>query len=284
MHVATILEDRPQNSPTGALNNFSLRTTTRFPMTRIVDFPHFVFVLTLVVLWLSAKIGAGVRKRLGFLQETERHNLEIVLAATLTLLGLIIGFGFSMVVSRYDQRKNYEAEEANAIGTEYVRAGLLPAADATKVQEALRKYLDERVVFYRSQDANELRQTAVRTSQLQASLWSLVEAVAVKQPTPTVALVVSGMNDVLNSQAYTQAAWWNRLPFAAWCLVVAIAIFCNLLVGYTSQGRTQGLLWILPLTVAISFFLIADIDSPRNGLIRVAPQNLISLAQSMHSQ
>src|SRR5215472_1223291 len=213
-------------------------------MTNIVDFPLFVFALTLVTLWISAQIGASVRKRLRPLDEIERRDVEVILAATLTLLGLIIGFGFSMVVSRYDQRKNYEAEEANAIGTEYARAGLLPAADAARVREALKNYLDQRVLFYGFADARQLGHVAQRTAQLQNDLWSLVEAAAGRQPTATVALVVSGMNDVLNSQAYTQAAWWNRLPVAAWCLVTAIAIFCNLLVGYTAVWKSTAFLLI----------------------------------------
>ena len=70
---------------------------------------------------------------------SEREDFGVVQAATLTLLGLIIGFSFSMAIGRYDQRKNYEEAEANAIGTEYVRAGLLPAADATKVRAQLTK-------------------------------------------------------------------------------------------------------------------------------------------------
>ena len=74
------------------------------------------------------------------------------MAATLTLLGLIIGFSFSMAISRYDQRKNYEEAEANAIGTEYVRADLLPAADAERMHGLLRNYLDQRVLFYQTRD------------------------------------------------------------------------------------------------------------------------------------
>jgi hypothetical protein len=253
-------------------------------MTNLVDFPLFVFALTLVTLWLSAQIGALVRKRLRPLEETERRDVEIVMAGTLTLLGLIIGFGFSMAVSRYDQRKNYEAEEANAIGTEYVRAGLLPAAEAATVREVLKNYLDQRMLFYKSSDEHQLGRVALRTAQLQSDLWSVVQATAAKQPTPTVALAVSGMNDVLNLQSYTQAAWWNRLPVSAWFLVLAIAIFCNLLVGYTAEWRGQALLLVLPLAVSISFFLIADIDSPRHGLIHVVPQNLISLSQSLRAQ
>ena len=74
--------------------------------------------------------------------------LALSWTATLTLLALIIGFTFSMALNRYDQRKIYEEEEANAIGTEYLRAELLPAADAAKVRTLLLNYLDQRVLFY----------------------------------------------------------------------------------------------------------------------------------------
>src|SRR5215469_8945433 len=119
-------------------------------MTHLVDSPLLVFALALVVLWLSAQIGVFVRARFRTLDESQWRDFGVVLAATLTLLGLILGFGFSMVVSRYDQRKNYEAEEANAIGTEYVRAGLLPATDATTTRMLLRSYLDQRILLYHS--------------------------------------------------------------------------------------------------------------------------------------
>ena len=111
-------------------------------------------------------------------------------------------------------------------------------------------------------------------------VWKATSRPANAQPNPVVALAVAGMNDVLNSQGYTQFAWWNRIPIPAWGLMAAIAIFCNVLIGYGARTR-ESLLLVLPLAVAISFFLIADIDSPRRGLIRVEPQNLISLAQSL---
>jgi hypothetical protein len=186
-----------------------------------------------------------------------------------------------MAVSRYDQRKNYEEAEANAIGTEYVRADLLPTAEATKVRKLLRGYLDQRVLFYTTRDAQHLRQIDTNTTQLQNELWSTVEVGAGAQPTPTIALAVSGMNDVLNSQGYTQAAWWNRIPVAAWGLMAAIAIGCNLLVGYGAHRTNGRLFLVLPLAVSVSFFLIADIDTPRAGVIRVQPQNLISLSLTL---
>jgi hypothetical protein len=119
------------------------------------------------------------------------------------------------------------------------------------------------------------------TSQLQQQMWSVVQSATTAKPSPVTALVASGMNDVLNSQGYTQAAWWNRIPTAAWSLMVAIAICCNLLMGYGVRQKRIGLIMTLPFVLSIAFFLISDIDSPRNGVIRVLPQNLITLSQSL---
>jgi hypothetical protein len=129
------------------------------------DYPSLLFVLCLGLLWLSAWLGNSVLRSRKTLDEDSRADFGVLLTATLSLLGLIIGFSFLMAINRYDQRKACEEAEANAMGTEYSRAGLLPA---------------------------------------------------VNQPTPLVALAVAGMNDVLNTQGYTQAAWWNRIPPAAW--------------------------------------------------------------------
>jgi hypothetical protein len=186
-----------------------------------------------------------------------------------------------MAVGRYDQRKNYEEEEANAIGTEYVRADLLPPAAAANVRPLLTSYLAQRINKYKSRDSQQLRQIGLETTRLQNRMWSVVSAAGQAQPTPVTALAVSGMNDVLNSQGYAQAAGRNRVPFEAWALLAAISIFCNLMIGYGAQGRGPFLLLILPVVLSISFFLIADIDSPRRGLIRIRPLNLESLAESL---
>jgi hypothetical protein len=218
------------------------------------------------------------------MKEDERPDLDVVISASLTLLSLIIGFSFSMAVSRYDQRKNYEEEEANAIGTEYVRADLLPASDGTKVRQLLTRYLDERLLFYTSRDLSQLGRIEAETARLQGEMWSIVQSAALARPTPPTTLTVSGMNDVLNTQGYTQAAWSNRIPVGAWRLMVALAVTCCLLIGYRARRWGLHLLAVMPIVVSVAFFLIAEIDSPRLGLIQVPPQNLISLSQSLHKQ
>jgi hypothetical protein len=255
-----------------------------FRMRGILDNPLVVFALSLLAMLISALIGVFFRVKVVPVAEDQRQDFGIVIPATLTLLGLIIGFSFSMATGRYDQRKNDEEAEANAIGTEYLRADLLSTPDAAKVRELLKNYLDQRVQFYETRDEQQLERIVAQTEKLQSELWSVVQAAAAKQPTYPVGLAVSGMNDVLNSEGYTQAAWWYRLPDAAWVLMAAIAIFSTLLIGYSSHRKGITVFVVLPVAVSIAFFLIADIESPRHGLIRVVPQNLISLAQSLRGQ
>ena len=251
---------------------------------QLMDFPLLVLALSLLFMFLSAHIGDQLRKRLFPLQDDERDDFGVVLGATLTLLGLLIGFSFSMAVSRYDQRKNYEEAEANAIGTEYVRADLLPPSAGTRVRELLQKYTDQRVLFYTSRNPLTLGKINADTANLQNELWSAVGKGAAAQPNAVAALAVSGMNDVLNSQGYTQAAWWNRIPIAAWALMFVIAICCNLLIGYGARRTDWRIFLILPIAASIAFFLISDIDSPRGGTIHVLPQNLEGLSQSIRAQ
>jgi hypothetical protein len=248
----------------------------------MLQYPRIFFLFSFLLLWVSAQFGAFLRQRRP-LKEDERDDFNVVEAATLTLLGLIIGFSFSMATTRYDLRKNYEEAEANAIGTEYFRAGLLPAEDAAKVQAQLVKYIQLRLRFYRTRNHSELQQINADTGRLQSEMWTGVQVPAMARATPVIALVVAGMNDVLNSQGYTQAAWWNRIPKAAWILMITIAVCCNLLVGYGARnaGLKSGLLVVLPLVIAVAFLLISDIDSPRSGFIHVVPQNLESLQKSL---
>jgi hypothetical protein len=250
-------------------------------MTFVAHHPGFVFVLSFLGLWGAACLGALLKQRKR-LDEEARQDFNIILAATLTLLGLLIGFSFSMAISRYDQRKTYEEAEANAIGTEYLRADLLSADAAVRVRTLLKKYTELRVRFYTA-DKDAIGPINAETAKLQAELWTAVLPPPSAPPAPppgaTAALVLAGMNDVLNAQGYTQASWWNRIPVSAGALMVVIALCCNLLIGYGLRSVTHRskLLLILPLVVAIAFMLIDDIDTPRHGLIRVPPLNLTAL-------
>jgi hypothetical protein len=247
----------------------------------LMDYPRLFLVISVLVLWAATHFGALLAKKWRPLKDDEREDFSLIMSASLTLLGLIIGFSFSMAVSRYDQRKNYEEAEANAIGTEYVRADLLGSTAAENVKTLLRNYLQLRIRYYEEWDDRKVPAIDKQTEQVQNQLWSSVQSVAATQQNPLVALAVAGMNDVLNSQGYTQAAWWNRIPTAAWALMAVIAVCCCAMVGYNAHEKKTILFGILPVVLSIALFLVADIDSPRHGTITVLPHNLIALNGTM---
>lgn len=254
-------------------------------MHSIADSPVLVFGISFCGLWLLARIGAALRTSLKDSEQSRIDNARMILSAVLTLLSLIIGFSYSMAVSRYDQRKNYEELEANTIGAEYLRAGLLPPDGAARVQALLRSYLEQRILAYSVRDEQTIRQVRLRTSRLQDELWQMVQAASAK-PSPNTSLVAYGMNAVLDAQGYARAAARNRIPRAAWMLLITIAGCCALLVGYCMEKpQTRSILFLtLPFIISASFFLIADIDTPNGGIIRVAPQNLSNLSDSLRAR
>jgi hypothetical protein len=189
-----------------------------------------------------------------------------------------------MAIDRHDQREALEEAEANAIGTEYLRADLLPPKASLATKDLLMQYLDQRILFYSKQDQEKIHDIHLKTDRLQNALWQEILPIARSNQTATIALTVSGMNDVLNSQGYVQASWWNRIPSTAWTLMTAIAICANLLVGFGARNfkKNIALFMIFPFVIAVSFFLIADIDSPRGGVIRIEARNLITLKNALN--
>jgi hypothetical protein len=253
-------------------------------MANLLRQPFFLLIVAFCALWAAAHIGLTFRKKHHGLTDEDTQDFTFIVGATLTLLGLIIGFTFSMAVSRYDQRMNFEEQEANAIGTEYLRVDALPPANAAKIRSLLKEYLESRIQYYASRNAEAVADSSAATMRLQNQLWAAAVAPVQAQPTSVTALVLTGMNDVLNAQGYAQAAWWNRIPAAAWILLITISVFCNLLIGYGVRLKSELLFLILPIVLSISFFLIADIDSPRRGVIHIRAQNLESLAESLKAQ
>jgi hypothetical protein len=247
----------------------------------MIALPTPILVMTFAVLCVAAWLGATRFEKLRAEAGALREEFGVIQSATLTLLGLIVGFTFSMALDRYEQRKDYEAAEANAILTAYQRADLLPAADGAKVRALLRSYLEQRVRYFSTRNPYALDESNAATAKLQGELWAVVTGPALANPNSVTALVASGVNDVVNAQGDTHAAWSNHIPGTAWMMMGAIAIFSTLLVGIGLRHASgfSHMLAVLPLVIAIAFFLIADIESPRLGIIRVMPDNLVGLAE-----
>jgi hypothetical protein len=255
-------------------------------MPNITDVPLLLFAIALVGMWGSIRIGGSFSTRLGTLREDVRKELDTVTASALTLLAFLIGFTSSMAIGRYNERKMFEEAEANAIRTEYFRADLMPVADGAKVRALLRDYLEQRIRFYLTGNAQELRQINARTARLETELWSVVVVSGTVRQGALVALTVSGVNEVLNSRGNAMAARQNRIPLESWGLLAAIAFICALMLGFGARHAKgeRVLMSVMPLVVSIAFLLIADVDSPSRGVIRVNPENLAALSGSLSAQ
>ena len=135
-------------------------------MWELLHYPLFVLVASFVLQCLAAYVGLLIRAREPSRSADPSSHIDITLGAALTLLALTIAFTLSMAVSRYDLRKNYEEAEANAIGTEYVRADLLPSDGASKVRALLTRYIDRRIQFYSTPEKLEIGQIDADVAQL----------------------------------------------------------------------------------------------------------------------
>jgi hypothetical protein len=236
----------------------------------------------MLVVLISVEAGFRVgRIRARRAHETETPVGEMV-AATLGLLAFILGFTFGLAATRFDTKRQLVVDEANALGTAYLRAEMLPER-RDEIRTLLREYVDVRI------DAaipGRLAEGARRSEVLQNRLWQLTVPIALKNPNSIiVGLFVQALNDVidLHTKRLT-AAVRNRIPFAIWAALYGISIFSFAAMGYHSglTGTTRSLVIIaVAFTFTVVIVLIADLDRGQEGVLKVSQQALIDLRQSM---
>jgi hypothetical protein len=236
----------------------------------------------ILVVLLSIESGYRIgRFRAGRVHETETPVGEMV-AATLGLLAFILGFTFGLAATRYDAKRQLLVDEANAVGTTYLRAEMLPER-RDEIRVLLREYVDVRM---EAAVPGKLAESVRRSEDLQHRLWGLTIPIAVKYPNSIiVGLFVQSLNDVidLHTKRLT-AALRNRIPFAIWAALYGISIFSFAAMGYHSglTGTTRSLVIIaVAFTFSAVIVLIADLDRSQEGFLKVSQQALIDLRKSM---
>jgi hypothetical protein len=242
-----------------------------------------VFVGTIVVFLLGAKggfrLGTRVRRRLG---TTEVPELGTTVGGLLGLLGLLLAFTFGMAGDRFEKRKTLVIEEANAIGTAWLRTDLIPEPQRTQARDTLRQYTQSRL------DATvpSNRDAAIaRSEQLQGPLWATTAAAAAASPTPTVALFVAAVNEVIDMHARRLAASLrNPIPPSIFGTLYAVAILVLGALGYarglTGDGSAVETS-VLSLVLAVVLLLILDLDRPYEGLLTVSQQAMKDVRSMM---
>jgi len=204
----------------------------------------------------------------------------------LALLGLLVGFTFSIAVNRHELRRTLVVDEANAIGTTYLRTQVMPEPYRTRLAEMLRRYTDARLALANAgEDSVAIMRANEAADTLQRAMWATtVESEPFIQPPALSSLVTSGVNEVIDLAATRRAALEARLPTIAFGSLVLFATVAAGMLGFVSgsgRRRSRAGSIILLLLLSLALGLILDMDRPRRGTIKVSQQPLIDLRASM---
>jgi hypothetical protein len=243
-----------------------------------------VFVAILIVVLLSVECGYRLGRYRRNRHEQEKETpVGTMVGATLGLLAFILAFTFGLAAARFDTRRQVLLDEANAIGTTYLRAGMLPER-REEIRALLRNYVDTRLEAVRSGNIAEgMRQS----ENIQNDVWTHAIAVGEKNPNSiVVGLFVQSLNDMIDLHAKrVQASLRSRIPGAIWIGLFAVAALSLATMGYhAGMVGTRRSLAILAvaLTFSVVIELIADLDRPQEGVLKVSQHALLDLQRSMN--
>ena len=245
-----------------------------------------VFLVTVAVILLAIEGGFRLgRYRRRRSEGEDKPTVGEMVAATLALLAFILAFTFGLAGSWFDVRRRLVVDEANAIGTTYLRAGMLPEPHRSDVRTLLREYVDVRLEAVKP---GKLEEGVRRSEELHTRLWAHATAVAEKQPSSVVVgLFIWSLNEVidLHTKRLTLGPR-SRLPGTIWATLYLVAVLGMSVIGYHAglAGATRSLAIIaLVFSFSAVLTLIADIDRPQEGLLRTSPLPLIDLQRNLRA-
>lgn len=240
----------------------------------------FIFILLLVLFSVEGGYRFG-KYRTKQAQEKETPVGEMV-AAMLGLLAFILAFTFGLAAERFDKRRHVLLDEANAIGTTYLRAGMLPEK-REEIRKLLRDYVDTRL---EAVSTGKIAEGVVRSEQLQNQLWQHAVTLAEKNPSSIiVGLYVQTLNETIDLHTKRLTAGVrNRIPTVIWAALFGVSILSFAAMGYhsglTGTNRSPAIIAVA-ITFSVVIGLIADLDRPQEGTLKVSQQALIDLRKSM---
>jgi CDP-diglyceride synthetase len=246
--------------------------------------PVLFLLLVLLLLALATFVGRVIRVHFRESVEREHDSLKTLEGAILALLGLLLGFTFSMAVSRYDQRKQLEIAEANNLGTLWLRTSVLSDSARDTERSLMRRYLPVRVEFLGGGTSQErIAKSLQQTGQMQTEMWHIASVEANTRRDPESALFLSALNDSIDVTESRTAALENRIPVSAWGMLLLIGMVACVVFSAGLSARSMVLRVLLPMIIAASLALIYDLDSPRSGLIVVRQQSMERLQQQINA-
>jgi hypothetical protein len=249
--------------------------------------PLLICLVLMCVLLVAQELGFRLKGRTRpDSDDIEKGDIALILGAVLTLVALLLGFTYAMSEGRFETRRQLVVEEANAIGTTYLRAKALPEPRSSQIQELLRQYAALRVEIASMTDdtPEKLREADNRSKQLHSLIWSHAAALARENPDPITSIFLQTLNEMIDLHSKRLAAFRNRVPFSIYLVLFIVSIITLWLVGYyfgTRRQRARILTTMVALLVASVMWLIMDLDQPTRGTIRASQQSLIDLHQDL---
>ncbi len=227
-------------------------------------------------------------RRLAQDPEGAREGLGVVEGAVFSLLGLLIAFTFSGAATRFEGRRHLIAEEANDIGTAYLRINVLPASAQPALRELFRQYLDSRLETYRKlPDVAAAKAELERSLKFQGEIWSnAVEACRDSGSQPAHMLLLPALNAMFDITTTRTEATKNHPPSIIFAMIGVLSLAAALLAGYgMAGGKLRSWVHIVGFAaaMALTVYVIVDIEYPRFGFIRMdeADRVLMELRDSM---
>ena len=206
-------------------------------------------------------------------QSGAADNSGVVAASIFGLLGLLLGFSFAGGTSRLESKRELVIQEANAIGTAYLRLDLLPEPQRAKLRTLFGEYLDVRLAVYRKlPDLSAAESELARVAELQQRIWSQAVNASKAEGGEYARLVLPAINEMIDITTSRTVALYTHLPRLIFTLLIAVALITGLLAGHT-MGERRKRSWFYTiayaLVVSLTIYAVVDLDHPRSGLIRL---------------
>lgn len=241
-----------------------------------------VSAVLVICAWSGVRLGLRARRRNP--EGVQGHSGSLQ-GAVLGLLGLLLGFSFAMAVGRYDNRRSLILDEANAIGTTWLRTDFLQGEAREKSRRLLKRYTELRIEGFRlASDPAAFADARREVAELHSKLWEQASNAAKSQPSPVVMGYVNSLNETIDLDASRMAASRNHVPGAVWLMLVLVGGCGTWANGYSTGAsgvRSIFTLWVFPILIGVVITLIADIDSSQRGLIGMSQKPLEELLKSM---
>jgi hypothetical protein len=252
-----------------------------------LDFVPLWLLFVAVCVFISLAVEGGYRlgrwRRVRVADEKEAP-VGAMVGSILALFAFMLAFTFGMAATRFEARRQAILDEANAIGTTYLRTRLLPEQQRNASGRFLREYVDVRVGGIKD---GSVEQAITRSEELHTLLWAEAVRAAEIQPGPITAIYIQSLNQMIDMHANrVQIGMRSRIPLSIWIGLYSLALLAMASVGYQaglSATRRSPAMLAVVLAFAGVLGLIADLDRPREGIIIVSQQAMIDLQSQMNT-